>query len=466
MNKVIQSLLAVSILASGSFSAVSAADYEKYYDALPVELEMPALPVIPELTVTLSDFGAVGDGLSLCTEAFDRAIKELSSKGGGHLIVPQGIWLTGPIVLASHIDLHLDRGAIILLTPDKRQHFPKGDFSKRADSGIYAEKCTDISVTGEGIIDGNGKYWRYAKREKLSDTEWKDLRSLGGTVQDDGKLWFPSGLKHFEDITGSPEAEEALRAHLMIFKRCQRVLLSGVTVQNSPRFHVNPTQCTDVIMDGLTVRCPWNAQNGDGIDIGNSRRVLVTNCTVDVGDDGICMKGGSGANGLKAGPCSDILICGNTVFHAHGGFVIGSDFSGGMEKIVVKDCVFSGTDTGLRFKSSMDRGGKCKDIYISGINMTDIRDAAVTFNCEYSDVTYKEMGKDAPEFAPDFSDIHISDVFCRECRAGVEAVGIKGLETVHDITVSNSVFFYLERPSAIDSESAEIVLENVRFETY
>ena len=444
-----------------------AGDYDRYYLGLPIELERPAQPDIPDRTVLLTDFGAAGDGVTLCTEAFAKAVESLAKEGGGHLDVPAGVWLTGPIVLESCIDLHLERGAIIVLTPDKRLHFSSGTYEGRADSGIYAEKCHDISITGDGIIDGNGKYWRYAKREKMSDTEWKDLLKLGGSVQEDGKFWFPDHLKHFEDLTDTPEAEEALRAHLIILKNCKRVLMQGVTVQNSPRFHVNPTRCEDVILDGITVRCPWNAQNGDGIDIGNSRRVLVVNCRVDVGDDGICMKGGSGESGLKAGPCRDILIRDNIVFRAHGGFVIGSDYSGGMEKIVVKDCSFSGTDTGLRFKSAPDRGGVTRDIHISDITMNDIREAAVTFQCDYSDVTYKDPGAaNELRFIPDFSDIHISRVVCRECAVGVAAAGIPGVDAIHDVTLSDCVFFHTDDATRIDSETADIRLDNVRFFTY
>lgn len=437
-------------------------DYAKLYDALPFDLAQPSLPNIPELRVNLKDFGAVNDGIALNTEAFAKAIAYLESKGGGHLDVPAGIWLTGPIELKSHIDLHLAQGAMVLFSPDKSLYFD-GDVEGRAKACVSAQKCTDISITGDGILDGNGKYWRYAKREKLSEMEWKELLKLGGKVSEDGKLWFPQELKGFKNLTDDPEKEEALRQHMIIVKRCQRVLISGVTVQNSPKFHINPSQCSDVVIDGVTVRCPWNAQNGDGIDIGNSKRVLVTGCSVDVGDDGICMKGGSGENGLKAGECSDILIIGNTVFHGHGGFVIGSDFSGGMKRIVVKDCVFSGTEIGLRFKSAMDRGGSCEDIHISNIVMNDIQDAAISFLCDYADVTYKPKDTGKPEFAPDFTDIIIENVICHECATGIEAKGISGLNCIHDISISSSLFYYKKAATSIDKQTADIELENLSF---
>lgn len=446
--------------------AAQAGDYSRLYENLPVALQEPELPQIPDNEVSLVSFGAKGDGVTLCTSAFAEAVKKLSDLGGGRLTVPAGVYLTGPIQLRSRIELHLERGALIVFTPDKRAYF--GDeVEGRARPCISAEKCTDIAITGEGIIDGGGKYWRYAKKEKMSDSEWKDLQKLGGTVSGDGKLWFPTGLKHFKDLTGDHEKEEALRQHMIIIKRCSRVLMSGVTVQNSPKFHINPSQCTDVILDGVTVRCPWNAQNGDGIDIGNSRRVLVTRCMVDVGDDGICMKGGSGRKGLEAGPCRDILICDNTVFHGHGGFVLGSDISGGMDRIVVCRCTFSGTDTGLRFKSAPSRGGKCSDIWISDISMNDIRDAAVTFSCDYSDVSYKTLSTgNGVDFVPDFTGIHIARVSCRECGTAIFARGIKGLRCIHGVEVSDCSFFYTGKDTEIDPETAEIQLERVSFVTF
>lgn len=269
-------------------------------------------------------------------------------------------------------------------------------------------------------------------------------------------------------MASSPEAEEAMRQHMISLKRCTRVLLSGVTVQNSPKFHIVPSQCEDVVIDGVTVRCPWNAQNGDGIDIGNSRRVLVTRCSVDVGDDGICMKGGSGAAGVKAGKCSDILITGCTVFHAHGGFVMGSDISGGMERIVVTDCVFSGTDNGLRFKSAVGRGGRTYSIRISRIMMNDIREAAITFSCDYSDVTYKAAEKSkVVEYIPEFCDIVISGVTCRECATAVHAKGMPGFACVSGIVLDHSTFFHSGKSLDIDTATADVRIgEGVLFKTF
>ncbi len=445
----------------GAFTA-GAQDYSPLYRDLSIEIAMPELPVIPERRVSVLDFGAKGDGLSDNAASFKKAVKALAKQGGGHLDVPAGVYLTSPFSLSSHIDLHLEKGAVIQLSPDKKDHLEKG----KVVPGIRASKQTDISITGEGTIDGNGQLWRAVKRVKVSDTEWAAFRRMGGTVSEDGSLWYPFNLNGFDNIADVAEAQEKLRTHLVRFTDCERVLVSGVTIQNSPKFHLVPQRCTDVTFDGVRVRCPWNAQNGDGIDPMQCRRVLITGCIVDVGDDGICLKGGVGSEGVKNGPCEDFLIVGNTVYRAHGGFVIGSEFSGGINRIVVKDNFFSGTDTGLRFKSAVGRGGRTSNVFITGTRMTDIGGEAIIFETTYLDrpAGSPEEGiwKDIEEqFVPDFTDIHISDLVCRGCRTGILVKGTA--QTVHGIEVKDGTILYFGKGSDIPEGEAMVKMENVVF---
>lgn len=467
MKKNLMAMLMVLLAAN---STVNAQDYARYYENLPVAMPQVNTPNIPARTVKLSDYGAVGDGVTLVTEALQKAINDVAKQGGGHVVIEAGIWLTGPITLKDGIDLHLERNALLAFSPDKAVAMKKdsktGELKDRAEPGISASKRHDISISGEGTIDGNGEWWRPVKRAKVSDVEWKDYTSMGGTVADDGKLWYPFGLKHFADIAPTAEQQERMRAHLIRLTDCERVRISGVTVQNSPRFHIVPQRCKDVVIDGVTVRCPWNAQNGDAIDIGNCRNVLIVNNTIDAGDDGICMKGGAGADGEKYGPCENILIQDNTVYHAHGGFVIGSEFSGGMKNIVVRHCLFSGTDTGLRFKSAVGRGGKTENIHISHITMSDIRDEAIVFETTYWDNhvgATKSDGEKKMEYVPDFGDFHISNITCRGCETAIAAHGQQGM--IHDVKISDAVFFYTKKGTDIDA-TCGVELNNVRLETF
>lgn len=424
--------------------------------------QVPAPASIPDYSVSILDYGAVPDGITSNTEAFSKAVAAVAKMGGGHILVPEGIFLTGPIVLKDCMDLHLERGAVILLSPDKREFWD----GKSVRPGISASKRHDVSISGEGIIDGNGAWWRPVKRGKVSDVEWKEYRKMGGTVSEDGSLWYPFGLNHLPDIAGDARSQERLRTHLVRFTDCRQVSVTGVTIQNSPKFHLVPQRCQDVTIEGVTVRCPWNAQNGDGIDLMQCERVLVARCIVDVGDDGICLKGGAGEKALKDGPCKDIVIEYNTVFHAHGGFVIGSEFSGGMENIIVRHNTFCGTDTGLRFKSAPERGGKTSGIRIHDIIMTDIKDQAIVLQTDYADrpAGYEEnQAAQTRNFMPEFADIEITRVTCRGCSVAIKAEGTG--ETIHDVKVSDSVFFWNDAPTQI-SAAAEVTLENVRLESF
>ncbi|WP_308591585.1 glycoside hydrolase family 28 protein [uncultured Prevotella sp.] len=467
-------LIVLAVVMVVGFASAIAADYGKYYQNLPVKMAQPLAPEISDYSVNIKDFGGVGDGLTLNTEAFAKAIKALDNKGGGHLVVPEGVWLTGLISLKDNIDLHLEKNAILMATPDRTQHFKVKDGvkDKKCSPLISASKRKNVSITGEGTIDGNGAMWRPVKRSKVSDVEWKEFTGMGGTETEGGKLWFPFNLKHFENLAATPEAQEAMRTHLIRFTDCDRVLVSGVTIQNSPKFHLIPTRCTNVIVDGVTIRCPWNAQNGDALDISCCREVLLVNNTIDAGDDGICMKGGAGKKAAPDGPCENILIQDNTVYHAHGGFVIGSEYSNGMKNIVARHNRFSGTDTGLRFKSGVGRGGKTEGIYISDIVMTDIKDEAIIFECSYADKKYSVkddkgevvVPKNA-ECVPEWSDIHISNVTCRGAKTAISAHGLPGYECLKNITIDNSTFFYTKKDKDIEA-GAGVKLTNCRFASF
>lgn len=464
MRQYLASIIALCLL---GIVPVKGDDYGKYYENLPVDVRQATSPTIPDRNVSITDFSGVGDGLTLNTQAFSRAINSLAKQGGGRLSVPAGVWLTGPIQLKDNIELHLDKNAIVFFSPDKQLFVDKDGKSKRVDPCIKASKRKNIAITGEGIIDGNGAQWRPVKRSKVSDVEWKQYATLGGVEKQDGKLWYPWNSKGgYANIADTPEHQEAMRNDLIRFTDCENVLIKGVTVQNSPRFHVHPVNCRNVIIDGVTVRCPWNAQNGDAIDLSDCHQALIVNCTVDAGDDGICMKSGDAKPNALVNGCEDILIEANTVFHAHGGFVIGSEDISGMKRIVVRRCRFAGTDTGLRFKSAIGRGGKTESIYISDIVMTDIKDEAITFQCDYVNKHAGREGDNATpaklEKVPEFTDIHIEGVTCRGAATAISAHGIEGQQCVHGITISNSTISYTRQGEDIDAKTANIDISNVK----
>lgn len=436
-----------------------ASDYGKYYTNLPVEIRKATTPTIPNTEVSIKDYGGVGDAKTDNTEAFRKAISALSKQGGGRLVVPFGVWMTGPIVFKDNIELHLDKNAIIMFSEDKSLFIDKDGKSKRCDAALKASKRKNIAITGEGIIDGNGDEWRPVKRSKVSDVEWKRFKDMGGAEKANGTLWYPWNMKSgYANIADTPEAQEKMRNDLLRFTDCENVLIEGVTFQNSPRFHVHPVNCRNVIIDGITVRCPWNAQNGDAIDLSDCHQALIVNSTIDAGDDGLCMKSGNAKATALVNGCEDILIEGNTVFHAHGGFVIGSESITGMKRIVVRNCRFSGTDTGLRFKSGIGRGGKTEDIYISNITMNDIADEAIIFQCDYEN---KQVGQEDAavtkvEKVPEFTDIHIDSIVCHGAKTAIAARGLKKFNAIHDIEIKNSSIIYTSKGDDIDAATAKI----------
>ena len=467
MNKL---LTTAAVLLMALTAHAQTKDYSKYYQNLPTKVAQVSAPVIPAYEVSLTEVGGVGDGQTLNTEAFENGIKKLQKVGGGRLTVPQGIWLTGPIQLKDNIELHLDKNAIILLSPDKSL-FVSDKPASRVFAGIRASKRKNIAITGQGIIDGNGDHWRPVKRQKVSDVEWNKYKKvIGGVEKDGGKLWYPwDDLGGYPNIADTPEKQEGQRNDLVRFENCENVLIEGVTIQNAPRFHLHPCFSKNVIVDGVTVRCPWNAQNGDAIDFSDVNVGLIVNSTVDAGDDGLCMKSGKNKPGAPANGCEDILIQDNTVFHAHGGFVLGSETVQGMRRIVVRNCRFSGTDTGLRFKSALGRGGKTEQLFISDIVMNDIKDEAIVFQCDYVN---RQAGSDdnaVPTYtdeqkksAPYFQDIHINNVVCYGAGTAIKAAGILGLDNVRDIDIQNSTFMYYDNDQQTDPKTARLNLSNVR----
>jgi len=384
-------------------SAAIAGEIASLCTGLPFPMPEVETAVIPSARFDIRDFGAVPDGTTLNTRAFAAAIDACAKAGGGTVVVPPGYWLSGPIELKSNICLHLEQGALVQMS-GHLEDFPllprDGDSTRGffVAPPLYAHDARNIAVTGKGIIDGGGEAWRYVLREKQTENEWKALVSSGGVVTADGKQWWPSqealdGEQYLKTVRAThehPRKEEFekekqfLRPDLVVFVRCSGIVLDGPTFRNSPRYHLHPIQSEDIVIRNVTVLTPWFAMNGDGIDLSACRKVVIYNSMLDVGDDGLCLKPSEPSPAQQPGPsCSNIVIAGCTVYHAHGGFVIGSESYGGVKNISVRNCVFLGTDVGIRFKSSRGRGGLVEDVWIDGVRMRSIADEAVLFDMYY-----------------------------------------------------------------------------------
>jgi len=447
-------------------------------------------PVFKKDTLSIKKYGAVSDGNSLNTKSINGAIDALSKKGGGVVLVPSGLWLTGPIVLKNNINLHIAAGATLLFTADKNE-YPlveanwEGLPQMRNQSPISATNANNIAITGKGIIDGNGDVWRAVKIDKLTESQWKKKVASGGVVSDDKKTWYPSeGFVKGSKMPAnpgmiSPEKDAAfyqsikdfLRPNLLLLTNCKYILLEGVTIQNSPAWCLHPLMCENLTVRNVFVKNPWYAQNGDGIDVESCKNVLIENSVFDVGDDALCMKSGRDAEGRKRGmPTENVIIRNCTVYAAHGGFVIGSEMSGGARNIYVSNCTFIGTDIGLRFKTTRGRGGIVENIFIKDIYMKDIPAEAILFDMYYmakDPVALAGEKRELPkvefkpvdETTPQFRNFHISNVYCNGAEKGIF---VRGLPEMHvkDIVLENMV---IQAKKGIDvQEASGITFKNIK----
>lgn len=405
------------------------------------------LPKIPDREYDIRDFGAVSGGEVSNTKVINQAILEAYQSGGGKVIVPAGIWLTGPIELKSNIDLHIESGAVLLFAKNKEE-YPlymsdyEGMETIRALSPIHAENAANIAITGKGIIDGNGGLWRPVKQFKVTQRQWDELLSISKTTvtAKDGEIWLPTETartgwklsidnpKVLEQMETARECWDFFRPVLLRLYHCDHILIEGVTLQNSPAWNVHPCFCRHITIRHAVIRNPYYAQNGDGLDLESCQYAHIHDTTFDVGDDAICMKSGKGekARQIKE-PTQDVSIHDCTVYHGHGGFVVGSEMSRGVRNVEVRNCTFIGTDVGIRFKSALGRGGIVENIVLEDIQMQNIEKEAMIFTMGYV-LDYRENKVNAKKVKaqdiPYFKNITMRRITCNGAETGLKAEGI------------------------------------------
>jgi len=468
-NKLRNLLFAAFVVMLSSWSQNSVAQNSNSnanYEGIEFKMAIVKEPVIPNNSVNIKDFGAVSGGDVLNTEAFAKAIEAVSKKGGGKVIIPPGIWLTGPIILKSNLELHAQTGALIKFSPDKSL-YPlvetsfEGLNTWRCISPLYGKNLENVAFTGKGVWDGSGEVWRQVKKSKMTESQWKKVIASGGVLNESKTSWYPSevfmnaskgadqnvrlDLKTKEDFE---KIHDFLRPVLVSIQNSKRVLFDGPVFQNSPAWNIHPLMVEDLIVRNVSVRNPWFSQNGDGLDVESCKNVLVENSSFDVGDDAICIKSGKDQDGRdRAVPCENIIIRNNIVYHGHGGVTVGSEMSSGVKNMHVSNCTFMGTDVGLRFKSNRGRGGVVENIFISDIFMTDIPSQAISFNLYYGGKSIAEtleeggtpvVNKSVPvdEKTPQFKNISMKNITIAGAN---QAVFLQGLPEMNleNIEITN-----------------------------
>jgi len=334
------------------------------------------------------EFGAVKDGKTLCTEAFKKAIKEASDCGGGTIYVPSGSFLTGSIILKSNINLYLEAGSIIKFVNDIEEYpvvLSRWEGVKREvyASCIYAHSEENISVTGHGTLEGQGEFW------------WK--------LSMENKNEYP-------------------RPKLISFHGCKKILIDGIILKNSPSWTINPICSENITVNNVTILNPAKSPNTDGINPESCKNVHISNCHVDVGDDCITIKAGTQETKERVS-CENITITNCTMVHGHGGIVIGSEMSGDVRNVVISNCVFEGTDRGIRMKSRRGRGGVVEDIRINNIVMKKVI-CPIVMNLYYfcgpggkEKCVWDKSKYPVTKETPIFRRIHFSNITAREVSA-------------------------------------------------
>ena len=285
--------------------------------------------------MNILDFGAVRG--ADCTQAIQQAIDAAHAQGGGRVVVPAGEYLTAGLVLRSHVELHLETGAMLRFVDDFDAypivHIRWEGYEQASHRPlIYACGGEDMALTGFGALEGQGKRW------------WTAFRA--GEMQ-------------------------AARPCFVCFEHCTRVRIEGVKLLNSPAWTVHPVFCENVSVHGVTIVNPADSPNTDGINPESCRNVRISDCHIDVGDDCIAIKAGT-EDCEKLVPCENITVTGCTMVHGHGGVVLGSEMSGSIRRVAISGCVFDGTDRGIRIKSRRGRGGSVEDVSVTGIVMNDV----------------------------------------------------------------------------------------------
>ncbi|UCF44141.1 MAG: glycoside hydrolase family 28 protein [Planctomycetota bacterium] len=379
-------------------------------------------PSFPGRTVDIRDYKAVGDGVTANTRAFADAVAACAKAGGGRVLVPPGIWLTGAIHLKSNIDLHIREGAELRFSDKFSDYLPvvftrwEGLECYNYSPLIYAKDCTNIAITGTGRLNGQGQLW----------WKWKAIQKHGAV-----RLYNMAckGVAVTKRVLGTEK--DALRPSFIEAVNCRNVLIEGITIGSGPMWTIHPVYCDNVLIRRVKVNT--RGVNNDGLVIDSTRNVLVEHCYFDTGDDCIVLKSGLNEDGWRVGrPTEKVIIRYCTTKEGHGGVTVGSEMSGDIRDILVHDCEFNGTSNGIRVKSMRGRGGVVENLYVQDIKMGRIRRAALTLSTFYGQSTLKPSTKTPPVLR----NIHIKNISCKYASRAVKVIGLPE-KPIENVTLEN-----------------------------
>ncbi|MFH6964111.1 glycoside hydrolase family 28 protein [Flavobacterium plurextorum] len=432
---VFYSMMVVMVLScSKKINSVTEADPWKR-----MELTIKSIPEthFPDKTYNIKDFGAVADAKTSNTLVFEKAIKACASNGGGKVLVPNGKYLTGPIHLESNVNLHLEDNAEILFSLNPKE-YPivhtswEGTEVMNYSPLIYAKNKTNVAVTGKGTLNGQAdstNWWIWSGGKNYG---WKK----GIPSQND-----PNNREVLVDMAekGVPVAERVfgegryLRPNFIEFFECNTVLVKDITVINAPFWILHPIKTNNMIIDGVTVNS--HGPNNDGCDPEYSQNIIIRNCTFNTGDDCIAIKAGRDADGRRVGlPSKNIIVQNCKMIDGHGGVVIGSEISAGVNNVFVENCNMDSPnlDRAIRIKTNSKRGGVIEDVYVRNLEVGTVKECVLKLN-----MFYNVYGSQTGNFIPTIRNISLENVNVK--NGGKYSVWAEGYKEspVENVTLKN-----------------------------
>lgn len=343
----------------------------------------------------------------------------------GRIIIKKGKHLSGPLLLPSHLNLHLEEEAELLFSDDFSLYPAvhtrwEGTECYALRALIFAEGASGITITGRGTINGQGARWWSSYRDLRKGIVSPEVKEVQGRL-------IPLNRETGGGSGGGGRETGFLRPSLVQFKNCSGIRLEGITLKDSPFWNTHILYCNDVVLKNLSFINPYDAPNSDGLDIDSSEYVKVDSCRFDVGDDCLCLKSGMDADGIRVGrPTAHIEVKNCSMEHGHGAVVIGSETSGGIRHITVENCRMTGTDRGIRIKTRRGRGGTVENITLKNLQMDGVS-APVVMNMYYrcgvgekeaESLSSLEIPADIDlQTTPVIRDIDIENVHARNIRS-------------------------------------------------
>jgi polygalacturonase len=416
----------------------SASDHRSNIDA-EIESVLARIkpPTFPDRDFVITEYGAVGDGSVKCTEAISKAMEACSAAGGGRVVVPKGIFLTGAIHLQSNVNLQVSEGATLFFSTDPADYLPlvytrfESTECMNFSPLIYAFEKRNIALTGPGLLDGQADEshwwdWKRKARGGTHDGQRNRQDDVAALVEQMGNKDVPVR----ERIFGPGHY---LRPNFVQPYRCENVLLEGFTIKRSPMWELNPTLCRNVTVRNITIDS--HGPNNDGCDPDACTDVLIEKCSFSTGDDCIAIKSGRNRDGRRVGvPTTNVIVQDCVMKDGHGGVSIGSEVSGGIKNMYLRRNQMSSPNLqrALRVKTNSYRGGTIENVVFSDITVGQVSDSVITVDFYY------EEGEGGP-FKPMVKDIYVHDVTCRKSNYGIYLNGYKHAP-ITGVSISNCTF--------------------------